>query len=104
MTRASEKARQALIGRRDALLRPQRSGRSNSAGHAEVDRNLATLRELEQTELAELAEIDAALSRIDAGRWGLCAGCGHAIGRQRLLAVPEARLCPACQEQEETVD
>jgi len=40
-----------------------------------------------------LIEIDAALARIDAGTYGLCAACGGPIGEERLEAVPYATLC-----------
>jgi hypothetical protein len=45
---------------------------------------------------AELSEIDAALLRIEEGRYGICLGCGGALGLQRLRAIPEARLCVSC--------
>ncbi len=44
----------------------------------------------------ELAETDAALERIEQGKFGRCETCGGAIGRQRLLALPAARLCIEC--------
>ncbi|HZZ84684.1 MAG TPA: TraR/DksA C4-type zinc finger protein [Anaeromyxobacteraceae bacterium] len=44
----------------------------------------------------ELSEIDAALSRIDDGSYGLCEACGGPMGLQRLRAIPEARYCLAC--------
>lgn len=40
-----------------------------------------------------LAEIDAALRRIDEGTFGICAVCGSPIGEERLHAVPYATLC-----------
>jgi DnaK suppressor protein len=40
-----------------------------------------------------LAEIGAALGRIDDGTYGLCASCGRPISRERLEAVPYATLC-----------
>jgi RNA polymerase-binding protein DksA len=40
-----------------------------------------------------IAEIDAALARIDDGSYGTCERCGRAIGADRLHAVPWARLC-----------
>jgi RNA polymerase-binding transcription factor DksA len=46
----------------------------------------------------ELEEVEAALERIEQGRFGSCEQCGGAIGRQRLLAVPEARRCLACAD------
>ena len=50
-----------------------------------------------RTALAEeLLETDAALERIEQGNYGRCDRCGGAIGRQRLLALPAARLCIEC--------
>jgi DnaK suppressor protein len=40
-----------------------------------------------------LAEIEAALRRIDDGTFGRCEVCGRPIGDERLEAVPYARLC-----------
>ena len=48
-----------------------------------------------------LREIDGALERIDEGTFGKCEECGKAIGKSRLKALPHARLCIACQRQEE---
>jgi len=44
----------------------------------------------------ELADIDAALTRIQEGRYGTCVNCGGPMGLQRLRAIPEARYCVAC--------
>ncbi len=44
----------------------------------------------------ELAELDAALDRIEKGSYGTCQTCGGAVGRQRLRAIPEARYCIDC--------
>lgn len=44
----------------------------------------------------ELAEVDAALERIDDGTYGLCERCGVAIGVERLEAVPATRTCVGC--------
>ncbi len=48
-----------------------------------------------------LAEIDAALKRIDQGTFGACARCGNPIGEERLEAMPYATLCIACKRLEE---
>jgi DnaK suppressor protein len=40
-----------------------------------------------------IVEIDAALGRIEKGIYGVCAGCGKPIGKERLEAVPYATLC-----------
>jgi DnaK suppressor protein len=43
-----------------------------------------------------LADIDAALGRLDAGRYGRCERCGAAIGPARLAARPAAATCITC--------
>ena len=40
--------------------------------------------------------IDAALARIDAGTFGICAKCGQPIAERRLGTVPHTPLCQAC--------
>jgi len=45
---------------------------------------------------AELAAIDAAFARMDAGRYGLCENCQHAIEAKRLAALPYATRCFRC--------
>jgi DnaK suppressor protein len=44
-----------------------------------------------------LAEIEAALSRMDAGRYGICQACDAAIPIERLEVLPMAALCLNCQ-------
>lgn len=52
----------------------------------------------------ELAEIEAALTRIQEGRYGTCLNCGGPMGLQRLRAIPEARYCVACSGQARLLD
>jgi DnaK suppressor protein len=52
----------------------------------------------------ELAEIDAALARIQEGRYGRCMNCGGPMGLQRLRAIPEARYCVACSGQVNAIE
>jgi RNA polymerase-binding transcription factor DksA len=49
----------------------------------------------------ELAEVEAALRRLDAGRYGLCEVCGGEIAEARLEAMPAARYCVADQARAE---
>ena len=49
----------------------------------------------------QLAQIDAALKRIDAGTYGVCENCGKEIHRARLEALPYATLCISCQSKQE---
>ena len=46
----------------------------------------------------EMEAIQAALARIDAGTYDICATCGETISAARLTAMPTARRCVACQE------
>jgi DnaK suppressor protein len=43
-----------------------------------------------------IAEIDAALARLDAGTYGRCTGCQAEIPEERLELRPFARTCVAC--------
>lgn len=43
-----------------------------------------------------LAEIDAAVARLDSGTYGTCEQCGAPIGDGRLRARPTARTCIRC--------
>lgn len=45
--------------------------------------------------------IDEALRRIEEGTYGICVECGQPISRERLEAVPHARLCIRCKTEEE---
>ncbi|MEE8286930.1 MAG: TraR/DksA C4-type zinc finger protein [Gammaproteobacteria bacterium] len=49
----------------------------------------------------EISFIQAALSRVDSGTYGLCVDCGEAIGFQRLQAYPSANRCLQCQSKVE---
>jgi len=48
-----------------------------------------------------LYHIDEALRRIKDKTYGKCFECGNDISRERLNAVPHARLCIECKEAEE---
>ncbi len=49
-----------------------------------------------QNETGALAEIAAALERIEQGSFGRCEICGSPIPQERLEAVPYVRHCIAC--------
>lgn len=44
-----------------------------------------------------MAQIDAALERIENGTYGICTNCGEPIKKERLEALPYASLCIDCQ-------
>jgi RNA polymerase-binding transcription factor DksA len=48
-------------------------------------------------EATTLRQTDAALRRMAAGTYGTCTRCGAAIPLERLLALPSADRCLACQ-------
>ena len=48
-----------------------------------------------------LDQVEAALVRIEEGRYGTCGNCGKAIPKARLEAIPYALLCVKCASQEE---
>ena len=53
---------------------------------------------LAEAAASELTQIDAALARLDAGSYGICASCGRAIPDARLEVRPFATHCVTCAE------
>jgi RNA polymerase-binding transcription factor DksA len=79
---------------------PQREGGRSDQLPAEqatetLERELDT--SVEVRVRTELAEVEAALSRLDHGTYGRCEVCGAEIAENRLEAMPAARLCLADQ-------
>ncbi|MFI6942751.1 TraR/DksA family transcriptional regulator [Streptomyces sp. NPDC050418] len=66
-------------------------GRQETAGQAEVHVRLAASARM------VLADVEAALARMDDGTYGACHLCGRGIDRDRLAIVPQARYCGRCQ-------
>jgi DnaK suppressor protein len=108
--------RQQLLARRASLLEQISLQRGREIGlaqdiadhledRADSSAQVATERELEfaigEREVDELAMIDAALARIEAGTYGECVDCGVNIAAPRLQASPEASRCIHCQEKVE---
>jgi DnaK suppressor protein len=58
----------------------------------EQQRDLALRERAEQ----QLALVDAAMARLDAGTFGRCLRCGNPIAPERLEALPWAEHCIAC--------
>ena len=56
---------------------------------------------LEENSGHVLAEIDAALKRIEEGTYGVCSNCAKPIPEERLEALPWATLCIDCQRERE---
>lgn len=69
------------------------AGSEGAIASAEDDDAMALLRHDE----AELQRVRQAQARLGQDDFGACAECGDFIGRERLLAVPQAQLCIGCQ-------
>ena len=54
------------------------------------------LQALRSDSAQDVIAVDAALARIEAGTYGVCARCGEPIGVDRLRARPAAELCIRC--------
>lgn len=70
----------------------------DSGDRAKREEGVDLLDQLEAGEQRELQAIDAALARIEAGTYGICAQCDQPIPRKRLEAIPEATLCVRCAD------
>jgi DnaK suppressor protein len=71
---------------------------ADSAEQAAQLGNVAVKAALEHEALQEVAEINAALQRIETGEYGICMGCREDIGRERLNARPWSAECLDCAE------
>jgi DnaK suppressor protein len=100
-------AERAEALRQVAALEREFAGIAEAAGSAgtddEHDPEGATLAFERQHSAALLqgarervAAIDAALARLEAGRYGVCDRCGQPIGDDRLAARPAAMTCIRC--------
>ena len=54
-------------------------------------------------ETAELADVEAALTRIRNGVYGVCIDCGGPVARDRLHVYPTAKRCIDCQSRRENM-
>ena len=77
----------------ESLREPMSADFEEQAVEAEDDEPL-----LAQETLAvqEIAQVRAAIKRVDEGRYGICLGCGEPIAPARLAALPEATHCIDC--------
>ena len=68
----------------------------NFADSSQVTAERAEAEALGKSLQETLAEVDAALGKLDAGTFGQCERCGQEIAPARLEAKPAARLCIEC--------
>ena len=64
-----------------------------------IDRKM--LEAVGSKDMNRLNLIDAALARIEQGRYGLCLKCGKHIPQARLEAIPYAFMCIECKSSDE---
>jgi DnaK suppressor protein len=104
--------RQGLLDRRRQLqseiaerVRTNREAKSRDVGDmldsSDADVQSGMEFTLLQMKTETLANIDRALTRVEAGQYGDCAECGDAIAERRLLAVPFAVRCHECEQRRE---
>jgi DnaK suppressor protein len=78
----------------DQLRSAERDAEVEDASQGEqLQYDLSQLGEVEQR---EVAQIDAALQRLEAGKYGTCRDCGEEIDPGRLEALPFALDCADC--------
>ena len=69
------------------------------------ERTIADMLErFDERERAELAAIERALERIDAGTYGVCLACGEPIPLARQRALPTAVTCVPCAAFRESME
>ena len=73
------------------IAQPPADGGSDTFERA---KELAILERIDR----QIADVDRALERLEAGTYGTCEACGEPIGTARLRARPAARLCLPDQE------
>ena len=93
----------ALLARLDADGDAVRADRADQTADDEHDPEGSTLsgewqriEALRRSAASERAEVDAALDRVAAGKYGVCVVCGRAIPAARLEARPFATTCVGC--------
>lgn len=70
----------------------------DSAEQAAQLGNVAVVSALEAEAVQQIAEIEAALQRLEAGTYGVCVTCGEPVGEGRLKVRPAATQCRDCAE------
>jgi DnaK suppressor protein len=78
----------------DAADPANRREQQNEGNSMDVER--ASLARLAASQTSQLAEVDAAIERLSAGRYGVCTGCHQPIPVARLEIRPMAERCVGC--------
>ncbi|MCQ2576450.1 MAG: TraR/DksA C4-type zinc finger protein [Treponema sp.] len=81
------------------LVKPVETGDEADVASDVIDRALLNALSAQDTQRLQL--IDAALDRINQGKFGVCLQCGKEISHERLNALPWAFLCINCANKAE---
>jgi len=101
-TRVRPRQGQGRHGQEKArLLQKEIAGAVDLADKAANSYTKEFLFGMTNTDRSILNQIDAALKRIQADEYGVCANCQEELQQKRLEAVPWAKHCIACQEKME---
>lgn len=80
-----------------AAAEPQATTGMGETDHLVVSEHNELTARVSAVTKASLADVEAALARLDAGTYGDCTSCGSAIAQERLAALPAAAHCVQCQ-------
>ena len=69
--------------------------------HPSSDRHATVNKTLRMAAMTTLREIDAAVARMDDGRYGLCVSCSQPMPDARLDVLPMTPLCVSCHYNEQ---
>jgi DnaK suppressor protein len=96
--------RAALAGDQSLLHALADDGVGDEIDAAVISEQAELRSQLAQVESRELAQIDRALEKLRAGRYGRCESCERSIPTLRLKYLPYAAECIACARREERRD
>jgi len=85
---------QSRVGKIERDLR--QTPESDSEERALGSENDEVLEQLDDSGRQEVQFLQSAISRIDAGTYGVCTQCGKQIAQQRLEALPYTMTCIKC--------
>lgn len=75
------------------LANPPEDMANDWSDQAKLHQNDDATYTLRQEAADKMLEVDAALSRLDSGRYGVCVTCGEDIEPARLQVLPETAYC-----------
>ena len=75
-----------------------RMGRVAEDDQAQISHDEFVSLHLNSMDYGQLRLVEEALDRMDSGEYGVCLACEEPIAEKRLKAIPWARYCLQCQE------